>query len=47
MHGFDHWVDAIAFIEDEKPVGWWLDSLEPPSFEVCKYGASPSFIELL
>jgi hypothetical protein len=40
MHGFDHWVDAIAFIEDEKPVGWWLDSLEPPSFEVCKYGVS-------
>lgn len=40
--GFDSWVAAMTFIQDEKQkddtVRWWLDALEPPTFEMCVTG---------
>jgi len=39
LKGFDTWVDALTFIQDEKPASWWLDSLEPPDVENCRNGA--------
>ncbi len=37
--GFDSWVEAMTFLQDDKPQRWWLDSMEPPSFEICNTGA--------
>ena len=39
LKGFDTWVDALTFIQDEKPASWWLDSLEPPDVEMCRNGS--------
>ena len=39
LKGFDTWVEALTFIQDEKPASWWLDSLEPPDVENCRNGA--------
>jgi hypothetical protein len=39
LNGFDSWAEAMTFLQDKKPQKWWLDSFEPPSFEVCYNGA--------
>ena len=36
---FDSWLGVLSFIEKEKPARWWLDSLQPPDYELCKNGA--------
>ena len=39
LAAFDSWLGVLSFIQKEKPASWWLDSLQPPDYEMCKNGA--------